>query len=113
MFHQADAACLSKSLTDAYSMQVNVISPSVLALLLLPLMVRTSREQHTIPRTVITSSSMHCYVPPYGDDMFLQPELLKAISDVPEYEYALLSCTSHIPLIALSQSSGTILRVQM
>ncbi|KAL1730027.1 hypothetical protein EV714DRAFT_211911 [Schizophyllum commune] len=67
-------------------MQVNVISPSILALLLLPLMVRTSRERHTIPRTVTVTSSMHYYVPPYGDDIFLQPELLKAISDLPEYD---------------------------
>ena len=60
-------------LLTSYRMQVNVISPSILALLLLPLMVRTSRERHTIPRTVTVTSSMHYYVPPYGDEIFLQP----------------------------------------
>ncbi|KAI5828740.1 NAD(P)-binding protein [Schizophyllum commune Tattone D] len=77
-------------------MQVNVISPSILALLLLPLMVRTSRERHTIPRTVIVTSSMHYYVPPYGDDIFLQPELLKAISDLPEYDPMARYCESKL-----------------
>ena len=86
MSFYVDALCPRKFLTDAYSMQVNVVSPSILALLLLPLMVRTSREQRTIPRMVITSSSMHYYVSTYENDLFLQPELLTAISDMPEYE---------------------------
>ena len=80
-------------LLTSYRMQVNVISPSILALLLLPLMVRTSRERHTIPRTVTVTSSMHYYVPPYGDEIFLQPELLKAISDLAEYECVLSPCS--------------------
>ncbi|KAL1694372.1 hypothetical protein GGG16DRAFT_47464 [Schizophyllum commune] len=92
------------------TMQVNVVSPSILALLLLPLMVRTSREQHTIPRMVITSSSMHYYVSTYENDLFLQPELLTAISDMPEYDPLARYCDSKLFNVFFSRALGERLR---
>ena len=61
--------------------QVNVVASSLLALLLLPLMLRTSREKHTIPRTVVVSSAVHFWAGWWGEDITGQPGLLKALSD--------------------------------
>ncbi|KAL1742110.1 hypothetical protein HDZ31DRAFT_43983 [Schizophyllum fasciatum] len=87
------------------SIQVNVVAPSILALLLLPLMVRTSRERHTLPRLVIVSSAGHYLVPPWSKDVFDQPEILKALSDQEEFEilqrYQASKCTAVSPSLRL------------
>lgn len=66
--------------------QVNVVSSSILAILLLPIMLRTSRERHTIPRTVVVASSVHFWAPPWNNEIFNQPGILKALSDQEEFE---------------------------
>ncbi|KAL1744190.1 hypothetical protein HDZ31DRAFT_82855 [Schizophyllum fasciatum] len=63
------------------TIQVNVVASSILALLLVPLMVRTSRERHTLPRTVVVASAVHFWPQPWGSDIFDQPGILKALSD--------------------------------
>ncbi|KAI5892399.1 NAD(P)-binding protein [Schizophyllum commune H4-8] len=69
------------------TIQVNVVSSSILAILLLPIMVRTSRERHTIPRTVVVASSVHFWAPPWANEIFNQPEILKALSAQEEFEW--------------------------
>ncbi|KAL1715272.1 hypothetical protein EV715DRAFT_275984 [Schizophyllum commune] len=64
------------------AIQVNVVASSILALLLLPLMINTSRERHTIPRTVIVASAVHFWAAPWGKEITDQPGLLKALSDL-------------------------------
>ncbi|KAL1688646.1 hypothetical protein GGG16DRAFT_115763 [Schizophyllum commune] len=68
------------------TIQVNVVSSSILAILLLPIMLRTSRERHTIPRTVVVASSVHFWAPPWNNEIFNQPEILKALSDQEEFD---------------------------
>ncbi|KAL1696864.1 hypothetical protein GGG16DRAFT_120509 [Schizophyllum commune] len=66
------------------TIQINVISTSLLALLLLPLQLRTARERHTIPRTVVVASAVHYWAPPWGRDILNEPGILKALSDKEE-----------------------------
>ncbi|KAL1728161.1 hypothetical protein EV714DRAFT_215752 [Schizophyllum commune] len=68
------------------TIQVNVVSSSILAILLLPIMLRTSRERHTIPRTVVVASSVHFWAPPWNDEIFNQPGILKALSNQEEFD---------------------------
>ncbi|KAL1683389.1 hypothetical protein EV122DRAFT_201666 [Schizophyllum commune] len=78
------------------TIQVNVVSSSILAILLLPIMLRTSRERHTIPRTVVVASSVHFWAPPWNNEICNQPGILKALSDQEEFENrnVRLSCNS-------------------
>ena len=78
--------CTLPSADRRFSLQVNVVSSSILAILLLPIMLRTSRERHTIPRTVVVASSVHFWAPPWNNEIFSQPEILKALSDQEEFE---------------------------
>ncbi|KAL1744202.1 hypothetical protein HDZ31DRAFT_39222 [Schizophyllum fasciatum] len=66
------------------TIQVNFMASSILALLLVPIMARTSRERHTLPRIVIVASAMHYWAKPWDADIFYQPEILKALSDQEE-----------------------------
>jgi hypothetical protein len=49
----------SFKLTTNGSLQVNNLSPELLALLLLPKMIQTAEKFNTIPRLVVVTSSVH------------------------------------------------------
>ena len=59
-------------------MQVNNLSPSLLALLLLPQMIRTSKEYETTPRIVVVSSEMHFWVS-VEKDLLESPNIVEII----------------------------------
>ena len=46
-------------MTDHHSLQVNNLSTSLLALLLLPRMIATAKTHNTTPRLVIVASEVH------------------------------------------------------
>ncbi|KAK7026616.1 WW domain-containing oxidoreductase [Favolaschia claudopus] len=60
------------------SLQVNHLSTSLLALLLLPIMIRTAKQHATVPRIVVVSSDMHYFVK-FSRDIAEDPEILKTL----------------------------------
>ncbi|KAJ7483219.1 hypothetical protein FB451DRAFT_1393347 [Mycena latifolia] len=60
------------------SLQVNCLSTSLLALLLLPRMVQTATEHGTLPRIVVVSSGAHYYVT-LDKALREDPEMLKTV----------------------------------
>ncbi|KAJ6595764.1 hypothetical protein DFH09DRAFT_1259000 [Mycena vulgaris] len=68
------------------SLQVNCLSTPLLALLLLPLMIKTSKEHSTLPRIVVVSSEVHYWIS-IEKDLVENPGMLKAMGSA---EY----CTS-------------------
>jgi NAD(P)-dependent dehydrogenase (short-subunit alcohol dehydrogenase family) len=60
------------------SLQVNHLSTSLLALLLLPAMVKTAQQHSTTPRLVVVSSGMHYWVK-INKDVGENPDILKTI----------------------------------
>ncbi|KAK7055879.1 WW domain-containing oxidoreductase [Favolaschia claudopus] len=61
------------------SLQVNNLSTPLLALLLLPAMVKTAQEHSTVPRIVVVSSDMH-YTVSLSKPLLKDPHLLKTLS---------------------------------
>uniref|UniRef100_D8Q4Z8 Uncharacterized protein n=1 Tax=Schizophyllum commune (strain H4-8 / FGSC 9210) TaxID=578458 RepID=D8Q4Z8_SCHCM len=92
------------------TIQVNVVSSSILAILLLPIMVRTSRERHTIPRTVVVASSVHFWAPPWANEIFNQPEILKALSAQEEFEWICHSLTCPVLNVLFARALNERLR---
>jgi len=60
------------------SLQVNHLSTSLVALLLLPAMIKTAQQHSTIPRIVVVSSGAFHWVT-IGKDMYEDPDVLKTI----------------------------------
>ncbi|KAF7371072.1 WW domain-containing oxidoreductase [Mycena sanguinolenta] len=60
------------------SLQVNNLSTPLLALLLLPAMIRTAEQYSTTPRIVVVSSSMHYWVK-INKDVSENPDMLKTL----------------------------------
>ncbi|KAF8206573.1 hypothetical protein K438DRAFT_1904702 [Mycena galopus ATCC 62051] len=60
------------------SLQVNHLSTSLLAFLLLPVMVKTAQQHSTTPRLVVVSSGTHYWVE-INKDMSENPDILKTI----------------------------------
>ena len=66
------------SLLILIRVQVNDLSPSLLALLLLPQMIRTSKEYATTPRIVVVSSEVHFWVT-VAEDLLESPNIVEII----------------------------------
>ncbi|KAJ7708899.1 hypothetical protein B0H17DRAFT_916458 [Mycena rosella] len=60
------------------SLQVNCLSTSLVALLLLPIMVKTAKEHSTLPRIVVVSSEVH-YWYTFEKGLSEDPEILKTL----------------------------------
>jgi hypothetical protein len=65
-------------LKDDDRIQVNNLSQSLLALLLLPRMIQTSKEYTTAPRLVVVSSEVHFFAA-LNQDISESPKILEAI----------------------------------
>jgi retinol dehydrogenase-12 len=66
------------------SVQVNNIAPSLLAVLLLPLMVDTGKNYNTTPRLVVVSSEVH-YWTTIPKEVIDAPNPLRRFGTDPEY----------------------------
>ncbi|KAF7345418.1 WW domain-containing oxidoreductase [Mycena venus] len=60
------------------SLQVNHLSTSLLALLLLPAMIKTAEQHSTAPRLVVVSSDLH-YVVKLNKNISADPDILKTL----------------------------------
>lgn len=60
------------------SLQVNHLSTSLLALLLLPAMIKTAQQHSTSPRLVVVSSDMHYWVK-MDKNLSENPDILKTL----------------------------------
>jgi retinol dehydrogenase-12 len=59
-------------------LQVNSLSTPLLALLLLPIMIRTAKEHSTLPRLVVVASGVHYWIT-IDKKLGENPELLKTL----------------------------------
>ncbi|KAJ7663866.1 hypothetical protein DFH06DRAFT_1295874 [Mycena polygramma] len=60
------------------SLQVNDLSTSLLALLLLPTMIQTAQQHSTTPRIVVVASGMHYWVK-IEKEIYEKPDMLKSL----------------------------------
>ncbi|KAJ7663864.1 hypothetical protein DFH06DRAFT_1393669 [Mycena polygramma] len=67
------------------SLQVNHLSTSLLALLLLPVMIKTAQQNSTTPRIVLVSSGMH-YLVEIEKGLYESQDMLRTLGG-PEYRY--------------------------
>ncbi|KAF5322502.1 hypothetical protein D9619_002190 [Psilocybe cf. subviscida] len=75
-----------RTTTDGWeeTLQINNLSTSLLALLLLPRMIQTAKEHHTTPRMVIVSSEMH-YMTQFEKELMESPNPLQTFGKSASY----------------------------
>ncbi|KAJ7120951.1 hypothetical protein C8R44DRAFT_877267 [Mycena epipterygia] len=79
------------------SLQVNCLATSLVALLLLPAMIKTGQDHSTTPRLVVVSSEAHYWVE-IPKDLCENPEILKTLGS---YEYCTPKMVYRYPLTKL------------